>query len=818
MSLRGVNPTLQALLAIFRPNPELDSVQAPARLFTLYLFGIFCAVLSGIYLLHGLSSGVWLSYSTGAKPLLVVAMALMSVFALWVYVKGVNSRADTLVATGLFLIDGLWLVGFYLNGLMALAIAPPLFALVRMTVVRWIALTLFTAGCLGVAAIMLLSESAPAFHEALRYLITLVVVFILVDQLLVRPQASRQETARAVSGLFLYIGLGFTLFILLSIGLGWSEGSLARNLIFLALVIALLWCRERLPLKPFVLMLGFFMLVFHTLSFSSLETGQLELPFVFVYFMVGLLVLPPLYFGLYFVVITFNVMRFLLSHAQVLAPLEPVLINLALGYLMFCVPVVQSLWRFVPQGVSAKVNLLITPGAWQTYGNAWLLRMAVGVIITHFPLFVMLNTAAMDAPLVRFMASWYGYFWLLSLWLIIGALSYLLARRDYELTQAAVLFSTSQQSDSAKMSLLTGINHNIRSPLNNVIAGITSLMRQPELPSKVAAYLEIIQNSADKLFRLMGNMIDARELMRGAMSFNRAPFALPAFVDSVMLAHRPMAEALNVTLSVDRAQVPNVIVEGDELRCAQIINNILANAIKFSPNGRVKMFVVKREQGLRFTIADNGQGMDEATQQRVFKLFQQADNSLTRQYQGLGLGLNISMELLKRMGGELHCDSALGRGSVFTIDLPLSVVGEVESMVNASYAQQPSKRPTRLLLVDDDRITLMVMKHLLEDDFAVMESCSSALEALQHLQVAEFDVVLADIAMPEMNGVEFLHTLRQRGITLPVIALTGNALRHELEEYRAQGFSAVLAKPANRETLLTCIDDLWASYRENKPC
>ena len=244
---------------------------------------------------------------------------------------------------------------------------------------------------------------------------------------------------------------------------------------------------------------------------------------------------------------------------------------------------------------------------------------------------------------------------------------------------------------------------------------------------------------------------------------------------------------------------------GDDARLRQILQNLISNAVKFTTAGEVRLMVRRAgEREIEFVVSDTGLGIEEAALSALFQGFSQADSSIARRFGGTGLGLAISRELARLMGGDITVESRIGEGSRFTLRLPLAAVASCD--VEPDLATSAAPDEMRVLVVDDNATNQEVARALLEAVGVTVSTASSGVEALETLDASAFDVVLMDIHMPGMSGIETLAAIRAAGRdTLPVVALTADAMAGERERLLALGFDGYLSKPIEPAALVRAL-------------
>ena len=368
------------------------------------------------------------------------------------------------------------------------------------------------------------------------------------------------------------------------------------------------------------------------------------------------------------------------------------------------------------------------------------------------------------------------------------------------------------EASRAKSEFLANMSHEIRTPLNGIVASADLLIRRPDLTPPAAEQVRLVSQSGDLLLRLLGDILDFSKIEAGQLSLEKHAFELaPLITDTVALV-APKAALGAVRL--DHAVEPRIapFVEGDSYRLRQVLLNLLANAIKFTPPGGVVQVTVGAAtdsvpHGIRFEIRDTGIGMDTATLTRVFERFVQADSSTTRRYGGTGLGLAISARLVEMMGGRLEAQSTPGVGSVFYFTLPLPAGTPVVD-THTPFSARDSRLGLRVLIAEDNTVNQKILAAQLTQLGCRHTTASDGEEALAALRTGPMpDVVLMDCHMPKLDGWEATRRIRAwradpeatanclLAAELPIVALTAAALPEERARCTEAGMNDFLSKP-----------------------
>ena len=366
-----------------------------------------------------------------------------------------------------------------------------------------------------------------------------------------------------------------------------------------------------------------------------------------------------------------------------------------------------------------------------------------------------------------------------------------------------------EAANRAKSAFLANTSHEIRTPLNALV-GLAQLARTPEVDDRRRLqYIEQICDSADTLSGILSDILDLSKIEAGKLIVDRVAFDLRGLIGTLKQAYGALADTkgLRLYVNVDEAVPQHVL--GDPMRLRQVLTNYLTNALKFTTSGSI-LLNLRRGSGyqLRFEVIDTGAGMDGPALARLFKPFSQVDNSLTRKVGGTGLGLSICSELARLMDGTVGVSSEPGKGSVFWVDLPLPPVTAQQLENHESTSGLDALQRTRVLMVEDNPVNMMIAVALLERWGAIVDQANDgpgALQAVDHAYQSgdPFDIVLMDVQMPGMSGHEVTRRLRQHydRNALPIVALTAAALVSEREDAMAAGMNDFLTKPIDADRL-----------------
>jgi signal transduction histidine kinase/CheY-like chemotaxis protein len=387
------------------------------------------------------------------------------------------------------------------------------------------------------------------------------------------------------------------------------------------------------------------------------------------------------------------------------------------------------------------------------------------------------------------------------------ALEIMLQRREYKkMTEnLTVAKRIAEESTDQKSRFLANMSHEIRTPLN-AITGFIKLLEEGEEDETKLKYLKIIKNSSESLLQIINDILDISKIESGKLTIE--PYNFNPYEDLIMIAELFQAKAAEKKIVFQIRYNNNMpqVLHGDALRIKQIFTNLLSNAIKFTPEGsKVKCVIWYKNGKLHIKVKDYGIGISEEKQQTIFEPFRQADGSTVRTYGGTGLGLSISLELARLLGGKLSLGSQEGKGSTFTLSLPLKEGKEIVEEREESITIQ-----AHVLIVEDYEANRMFLSIILENAGISYEMANDGLEALEKFKSGRYDVILMDENMPNMGGMEAMKEIlkieeKENKPHTPVISLTANALQGDRERFLKAGFDDYLSKPVDPKSLINAI-------------
>jgi signal transduction histidine kinase/ActR/RegA family two-component response regulator len=365
-----------------------------------------------------------------------------------------------------------------------------------------------------------------------------------------------------------------------------------------------------------------------------------------------------------------------------------------------------------------------------------------------------------------------------------------------------------ERANQAKSVFLANMSHELRTPLNGVIA-IGDRLAEETDPARRRELAALVTSSGRLLEQVLGDILDVSKIEAGQFQLTPAPFDLAQLVGGVAELHRASAQAkaLDFQWSIEAGLAGSYL--GDAGRISQILNNLLANAVKFTGLGGVNLSVERADGGLTFTVTDTGVGFDDTVRQRLFRRFVQADQSITRQFGGTGLGLSICAALAEMMGGTIDARAVLGRGAIFRVDLPLPRVTAVED-VAADDEEEISLEGLRVLVAEDHPTNQKVVEIVLEPFDVVLTMVEDGQAALDAFAPGAFDAILMDMQMPVMDGLTATRKIREREAAegappVLLIMLTANAMEEHVAAAKAVGADLHLSKPVRPGQLLEAL-------------
>ncbi len=407
----------------------------------------------------------------------------------------------------------------------------------------------------------------------------------------------------------------------------------------------------------------------------------------------------------------------------------------------------------------------------------------------------------------------------------------MLARSKETAEQA---FQIAEEANRAKSSFLSNMSHDIRTPMNAIVGFSTLLARDADNPEKVLEYTKKITASSQHLLGLINDILDISKIEAGKTTLNLTNESILELIENIDSIIRPQMKEKGHTFVIHTEALEHEAVMMDKLRMNQILLNLLSNAVKYTPDGgHVTLTVQEMPQyakqlaRFRFVVEDNGYGMSEEYQQKIFQVFTREEDSVTNKIQGTGLGMAITKNLLDLMGGSISVKSEKGKGSTFTVDLEFHV-GEAASLSSRESEIRKDSgeggsvlRGMHILIAEDNEINAEILSELLNMAGATCEVCENGqlvVEAFSISSPGQYQLVLMDVQMPVMNGYEATRAIRELGhpmaLTIPIIAMTANAFAEDIRDALEAGMNAHVAKPIDMGVLEKTVKTVLEALEE----
>ncbi|EWH09395.1 PAS/PAC sensor hybrid histidine kinase [Catenovulum agarivorans DS-2] len=371
--------------------------------------------------------------------------------------------------------------------------------------------------------------------------------------------------------------------------------------------------------------------------------------------------------------------------------------------------------------------------------------------------------------------------------------------------------TSAEQASKAKSDFLANMSHEIRTPMNAILGGL-QLLKTEHLSRDLQIILDNASSSAKSLLTIINDILDYSKIEDNKLDLEQQPFSLIEVVESVKFDVDSIAsnKGINFNCIVDDNFADGWV--GDIVRVKQILLNLVSNALKFTQQGNVTISLsCKQGASTRLVcieVKDSGIGMSEQAQKRIFERFVQADNSTTRKFGGTGLGMSITLSLINMMGGNIGITSVENEGTTILVELPLPKATHFKKSEQLTSVAAPILHGQKILIAEDNEINQVIIESMMAATKADLTVVANGKQAVAAVESEDFDLILMDIQMPEMDGVEAQHIIKQSKGYIPVVALTANVMVDDVKLYLQQGFVEHVSKPVDVNKLYAVLSRL----------
>ena len=364
-----------------------------------------------------------------------------------------------------------------------------------------------------------------------------------------------------------------------------------------------------------------------------------------------------------------------------------------------------------------------------------------------------------------------------------------------------------EESDRLKTAFLANISHEIRTPMNGIV-GFANILKEEIKDEELNSYVEIICKSSDRLLATINDVIDVAKIEAGQVEVHNEIFDLNVLLQDLYSFYNPQKRAFDLILSIP-SKLPKKVYT-DKTKLTQILNNLISNAMKFTKSGEVSFGYFDEPNSITIFVRDTGIGIPQESQNTIFERFSQVETGLKREFEGTGLGLSIAKVYTELLGGKIWLKSQVGKGTEFFLQLPMESLdspSDKEPKENERTQKSEDTMNTTILIAEDDQNNFYYLKVILKDNSRILIHAKNGKEAVNLAKEhPEIDIILMDIKMPEMDGLEATRQIREFNPTIPIIAQTAYALTSDRERVLQSGCTDYISKPIKKEDLINLIN------------
>ncbi|MBK7711431.1 MAG: response regulator [Bacteroidales bacterium] len=365
-----------------------------------------------------------------------------------------------------------------------------------------------------------------------------------------------------------------------------------------------------------------------------------------------------------------------------------------------------------------------------------------------------------------------------------------------------------EESDRLKSAFLANMSHEIRTPMNGIM-GFSMMLADPQLPKETReSYLKIVNSSCEQLLHIVNDIIDISKIEAGQIELNESAFDLSILLNELVTFYSTTAREKGVKLEIDQHRCnlnSSSWIVSDRTKLRQIFDNLFSNALKFTPSGRIILRCELVNGDIKFEVEDTGIGIEPELQSIIFERFRQVESNYTKTYGGTGLGLAITKAYVEKLGGRIRVQSVFGKGSRFSFKLPYKAASEKTFQKEKVLKFRPLDLGMTIMVVEDEEINWLYLNEILKNRVRVLRAVNGK-EAIELIkQNPGIDIILMDVKLPDINGLELTKIIKSMNENVKVIAQTAYALSGDRESVIAAGCSGYISKPVNRDELLNLI-------------